>query len=75
MSVPRLWNFPLSEMRDNPMVIHLVGETIDAKRAHQPAQSGELIPLVHRLYVDNDRDAEARPSLDTQSASPITAGA
>lgn len=26
------------------MAIHLVGETIDAKRAHQRAQNGELIP-------------------------------
>jgi serine/threonine-protein kinase HipA len=40
------------------MAIHLVGETIDAKRAHQRAQSGELIPLVRGVYVDHDGDAE-----------------
>jgi serine/threonine-protein kinase HipA len=41
------------------MTIHLVGETIDAKRAHQRAQSGELIQLVRGVYVDHDGDAEA----------------
>ena len=41
------------------MVIHLVEEAIRAKRAHQRAQSGEFIPLVRGLYVENDRDAEA----------------
>lgn len=41
------------------MAIQLVGETIDAKRAHQRAQSGELIPLVRGVYVDQDGDAEA----------------
>ena len=41
------------------MAIYLVGETIDAKRAHQRAQSGELIPLVRGVYVDHDGDAEA----------------
>ena len=41
------------------MAIHLVGETIDAKRAHQRAQSAELIPLVRGVYVDHDGDAEA----------------
>jgi serine/threonine-protein kinase HipA len=40
------------------MAIHLVGETIDAKRAHQRAQRGELIPLVRGVYVDHDGDAE-----------------
>lgn len=40
------------------MAIHLVGETIDAKRAHQRAKSGELIPLVRGVYVDHDGDAE-----------------
>lgn len=39
------------------MAIHLVGETIDAKRAHQRAQNGELIPLVRGVYVDHDGDA------------------
>jgi serine/threonine-protein kinase HipA len=41
------------------MTIHLVGETIDAKRAHQRARSGELIQLVRGVYVDHDGDAEA----------------
>ncbi|MHB8884414.1 MAG: HipA domain-containing protein [Methylovirgula sp.] len=41
------------------MTIHLVGETIDAKRAHLRAQSGELIQLVRGVYVDHDGDAEA----------------
>lgn len=46
-------------MRDNPVAIHLVGETIDAKRAHQRARAGELIQLVRGVYVDHDGDAEA----------------
>lgn len=41
------------------MAIHLVGETIDAKRAHQRAQAGELIQLVRGVYVDHDADADA----------------
>ena len=41
------------------MAIHLVGETIDAKRAHQRAQAGELIQLVRGIYVDQDVDTEA----------------
>jgi serine/threonine-protein kinase HipA len=41
------------------MAIYLVGETIGAKRAHQRAQGGELIPLVRGVYVDHDGDAEA----------------
>ena len=40
------------------MAIHLVGETIDAKRAHLRAQSGELIQLVRGVYVNYDGDAE-----------------
>lgn len=40
------------------MAIHLVGETIDAKRAHLRAQSGELIQLVRGVYVDDDGRAE-----------------
>jgi serine/threonine-protein kinase HipA len=40
------------------MTIHLVGETIDAKRAHLRAQSGELIQLVRGVYVDDDGNAE-----------------
>ncbi len=40
------------------MAIHLVGETIDAKRAHLRAQSGELTQLVRGVYVDSDGDAE-----------------
>lgn len=41
------------------MVIHLVGETIDAKRAHKRAQAGELVQLVRGIYVEQDIDAEA----------------
>lgn len=41
------------------MTIHLVGETIDAKRAHQRAQAGELVQLVRGVYVDHDVDADA----------------
>lgn len=39
-------------------MLHLVGETIDAKRAHLRAQAGELIQLVRGVYVDADGDAE-----------------
>jgi serine/threonine-protein kinase HipA len=45
-------------MRENPVAIHLVGETIDAKRAHQRAQAGELIQLVRGVYADHEADAE-----------------
>lgn len=46
-------------MRDNPVAIHLVGETIDARRAHQRAQAGDLIQLVRGVYVDQGGDVEA----------------
>jgi serine/threonine-protein kinase HipA len=40
------------------MGLHLVGETLDAKRAHQRAKAGELTPLVRGVYVDpGDIDA------------------
>jgi serine/threonine-protein kinase HipA len=57
-SKERLWDYYASEMRDNSMAIHFVGETIDAKQAHQRAQSGDLIPLVRGVYVDHNSDAE-----------------
>lgn len=41
------------------MPLHLVGETIDAKRAHLRAQSGELISLVRGVYVDAADDVDA----------------
>lgn len=41
------------------MALHLVGETIDAKRAHQRAQAGELIQLVRGVYVDDQENIEA----------------
>lgn len=41
------------------MAIHLVGETIDARRAYQRAQAGELIQLVRGIYLDHDADADA----------------
>jgi serine/threonine-protein kinase HipA len=40
-------------------VLHLVGETIDAKRAHLRAQAGELVQLVRGVYVDAADDVEA----------------
>jgi serine/threonine-protein kinase HipA len=40
------------------MAIHLVGETIDAKRAHQRAQVGELIQLMRGIYIEQDVDAD-----------------
>lgn len=46
-------------MRDNAIVIYLVGENIDAKRAHQRAQTGEILQLVRGIYIDQDVDAEA----------------
>lgn len=51
-------NYRASEMRDNS-VLHLVGETIDAKRAHLRAQAGELVQLVRGVYVDSTDDIEA----------------
>ncbi|RJT27533.1 type II toxin-antitoxin system HipA family toxin [Mesorhizobium waimense] len=45
-------------MRDNPL-LHLVGETIDAKRAHLRAQAGDLLQLVRGIYVDAADDVEA----------------
>ena len=32
----------------------MVGETFDARRAHQRARAGELVPLVRGVYVDPD---------------------
>ena len=40
-------------------MLHLVGETIDAKRAHLRAQAGELVQLVRGVYVDSTDDIEA----------------
>ena len=39
-------------------MLHLVGETIDAKRAHNCARAGMLTPLVRGVYVENDSDIE-----------------
>jgi serine/threonine-protein kinase HipA len=41
------------------MALHLVGETIDAKRAHLRAQADELVHLVRGVYVDAADDVEA----------------
>lgn len=41
------------------MTIHLVGETIDKRRAHTQAQAGELVPIVRGVYVDADDNVEA----------------
>jgi serine/threonine-protein kinase HipA len=53
-----MWNFCASEMRENTMSIHLVGETIDAKRAYQRAQAGEIVQVVRGVYVDHDADVD-----------------
>ncbi len=39
-------------------MLHLVGETIDAKRAHDRACAGTLIRLVRGIYVESDSDIE-----------------
>lgn len=41
------------------MPLHLVGETIDAKRAHAAAQAGNLVQLVRGVYVDAGAKIEA----------------
>ena len=41
------------------MAIHLVGEMIDAKRAHLRAQAGELLQLIRGIYVDQADNIEA----------------
>jgi serine/threonine-protein kinase HipA len=41
------------------MAIHLVGETIDKRRAHLGAQDGSLIPLVRGVYALADQDVDA----------------
>lgn len=40
-------------------MIHLVGETIDARRAHQLAQSGALVQLVRGVYLEAGAEGEA----------------
>ena len=40
-------------------MLHLVGETIDAKRAHYLARAGTLTPLVRGVYVESDNGIEA----------------
>ena len=39
-------------------MLHLVGETIDARRAHNLARAGTLTPLVRGVYVESDSDIE-----------------
>ena len=39
-------------------MLHLVGETIDAKRAHYRARAGMLSPLVRGVYVESESDIE-----------------
>jgi serine/threonine-protein kinase HipA len=34
------------------MPLHFVGETIDKRRAHAQAQSGDLVPLIRGVYAD-----------------------
>lgn len=45
-------------MRENSMSLHLVGETLDAKRAHLRTQAGKLLQLVRGVYVDAADDVE-----------------
>jgi serine/threonine-protein kinase HipA len=53
-----LEEYRASETRGNSMGLYLVGETLDAKRAHQRAQAGELTQLVRGVYVDSTGDIE-----------------
>ena len=39
-------------------MLHLVGETIDAKLAHRRARAGTLTQLVRGIYVESDSDIE-----------------
>src|SRR3977135_2447282 len=41
------------------MALHLVGETIDAKRAHGRAQQGELVQLIRGVYLERADPADA----------------
>lgn len=41
------------------MTIHLVGETIDKRRAHAQSQAGELMPIVRGVYVDANDNVDA----------------
>jgi serine/threonine-protein kinase HipA len=41
------------------MGLDLVGETIDAARAHYAASTGKLIPLIRGVYVDKADDIDA----------------
>lgn len=40
-------------------MLYLVGETIDAKRAHQWARVGKLVQLIRGVYVEAEADVEA----------------
>ncbi len=40
-------------------MLHLVGETIDKRRAHDRARSGELLQIIRGVYLDADDDIEA----------------
>ena len=39
-------------------MLHLVGETIDARLAHHRARTGTLTPLVGRVHVESDSGIE-----------------
>ncbi len=41
-------------------MLQLVGDTIDAERAHLRAEAGELVHLVRGVYVDAATDIEAK---------------
>lgn len=40
-------------------MLHLVGETIDAARAHARARDGKLIPIIRGVYIDAESDVDA----------------
>jgi serine/threonine-protein kinase HipA len=40
------------------MALHFVGETIDKRRAHAQAQSGDLVPLIRGIYADARDDVD-----------------
>src|SRR5262245_56385350 len=40
------------------MPLHLVGDTLDAKRAHKLAQTGELVQLIRGVYIGRDDPAD-----------------
>jgi serine/threonine-protein kinase HipA len=48
----------LAAIEELSRILYLVGETLDAKRAHLRAQAGEFVQLVRGVYVDAADDVE-----------------